>query len=72
MAAYDPRDDIPEADRAEQQRDVVPPPDDDVIAPDDTADTEIDDLEVDPLKADEADQIEQARSLPDDDGYDRL
>lgn len=66
MAAYDQRDDIPEADRAEQERDVFPTDD-----ADDAPGSEIEDLEVDPLKADEADQIEQALSVPVDDDYDQ-
>lgn len=69
MAAYDPRDDIPEADRAEQEREVFPAPDDD--APDEAPKSGIEDLDVDPLKADEADQIEQALSVPDEDDYDQ-
>lgn len=71
MAANDPRDDVPEADRAEQQRDVVPTSDEETDA-EQTRQSEIDDdLEFDPLKADEADQIEQAIIVPDDDEYDR-
>jgi hypothetical protein len=62
MASYDPRDDVPEADRVEQERDVVPDLDDD--APD------FPEMEVDPLKADEADQIDQALTVPEDDDYD--
>ena len=67
-----PRDDVPEADRAEQQRDAIPRPDDDAVAPDEAADSAIaGDLEVDPLQADEADQIEQAIVVPDEEDYDR-
>ncbi|QGN32490.1 hypothetical protein [Microlunatus sp. Gsoil 973] len=72
MAADDPRDDIPEADRAEQERDAGPgfgvDPDDD-----DQAGSAIDDdLEIDPLNADEADQLEQAIAVPvDDEDYDQ-
>ncbi|MBO0813136.1 MAG: hypothetical protein J2P23_13975 [Microlunatus sp.] len=63
MTANEPPDDVPEADRAEQLREAVP---------DDTADPELDDdLEIDPLKADEADQLEQAIVVPDDDEDDR-
>lgn len=62
MAEYDPRDDVPEADRVEQERGIDDEPDED--AP------EVPEIEVDPLKADEADQIEQALTVPDDDEYD--
>jgi hypothetical protein len=65
MAADDPRDDIPEADRAEQERDAGPAFD---VEPDDETNSAIDDdLEIDPLKADEADQLEQAIVVPVDD-----
>lgn len=57
MAEHDPRDDLPEADRAEQQQ---------VAWPDVTEDDA--DLDVDPLKASEADQLDQARDVPHDDG----
>lgn len=68
MAAYDPRDDVPEADRAEQQREVFPDADQDQAAPDEVNEPALpDDLQVDPLKADEADQIDQSLIVPEDD-----
>lgn len=63
MTANEPPDGVPEADRAEQLREAVPG---------DSADPTLDDdLEIDPLKADEADQLEQAIGVPDDDEDDR-
>jgi hypothetical protein len=72
MAADDPRDDIPEADRAEQERDAVTGFQ---VEPDDEAQTTsaIDtDVDIDPLKADEADQLDQAIAVPvDDEDYEQ-
>lgn len=65
----DVRDDVPEADRIEQELEVGAAPDesdDDAVVPG------ADKIIVDPIKADEADQLEQATPVPDeDDGYDR-
>lgn len=61
MTVDDPRD-IPEADLAAQQQDVV--------ADEDTETAE--DTEIDPLQGNEADLLEQRRSVPaEDDDYDR-
>jgi hypothetical protein len=63
MSTDDPRDDVPEADRVEQQQDVVP---------DAETDDGGDDIEIDPLQGNEADLLEQRRSVPaQDDDYDR-
>lgn len=71
MAAYDPRDDVPDADRAEQERDVFPETDQDNAASDEVTKPALpDDLQVDPLRADEADQIDQSLIVPEDDEYD--
>jgi hypothetical protein len=63
----DPGDDVPEADRIEQDRELHPHSGDDA-----TMVPGADKIIVDPLKANEADQLEQATPVPDeDDGYDR-
>lgn len=60
----DPRDDVPEADRAEQEREAWSDDlDDDSVEGVDGGIVE----EVDPLKADEADQLDQLRDVPVDD-----
>ncbi|QDP96837.1 hypothetical protein FOE78_13770 [Microlunatus elymi] len=57
MPEQERRDDVPEADQAEQQQEVWP---------DDDAGEETE-FDVDPMKADEADQLDQLRSVPTDD-----
>jgi hypothetical protein len=68
--AYDPRDpgdDVPEAERTEQDRELPAySSDDGAVVPG------ADKIIVDPLEANEADQLEQATPVPDDDdGYER-
>jgi hypothetical protein len=59
MTTYDPRDDVPEADRVEQEQEVLPT-------------DEPDDVDIDTLQGNEADLLEQRRSVPaEDDDYDR-
>lgn len=63
MSVDDPRDDVPEADRVEQQQDVLPGSE---------SDGDSDEVEIDPLQGNEADLLEQRRSVPvQDDDYDR-
>jgi hypothetical protein len=59
MTTNDPRDDVPEADLAEQEQEVLPS-------------DESDDTDIDLLQGNEADLLEQRRSVPaEDDDYDR-